>query len=322
MTTFMETLIIDLMDNRKITQTTAELYIRNLRILNGSEFKSLSFLRDMDTIKSKLDGLSPGTRRNYLIAIVSALSLIDDRPLYKKLHDRYVELMNSSNEAYTASKPAVGTKSESQKENWVSFEDVMEKMNGLRELITEFAGKKAISPAQFNTLLSAMVLSLYVLQPPRRNKDYNDMYIVPNMDTERKPDRNYLDIDKQRFIFRVYKTAKSYGEQVISYADNEPLKAVIDIYVKHHPSIHRPTGKKTVDYEVPFLVGGSGYALQSNNSITRILNRIFKKRVGSSLLRHIYLSNKFGDAVDDMKETAKAMAHSVSTAQNEYVKTD
>ena len=56
------------------------------------------------------------------------------------------------------------------------------------------------------------------------------------------------------------------------------------------------------------------------NCITRILNKIFNMKIGSSMLRHIYDTSKYGDVMQEMKEDAKNMSHSVSTAINSYIK--
>jgi hypothetical protein len=59
--------------------------------------------------------------------------------------------------------------------------------------------------------------------------------------------------------------------------------------------------------------------LTAVNSITRILNKIFGKKVGSSMLRHIFLSDKYGEVKGEMADDAKAMGHSVDEQQNTYV---
>jgi len=38
------------------------------------------------------------------------------------------------------------------------------------------------------------------------------------------------------------------------------------------------------------------------------------------MLRHIYLTSKFGDTVKEMKDDAQIMGHSVQTAMNNYIK--
>jgi hypothetical protein len=53
--------------------------------------------------------------------------------------------------------------------------------------------------------------------------------------------------------------------------------------------------------------------------MTKIFNKIFNKKISSSALRHIFLSDKYGDVVKEMKEDADKMGHSVQQ-QKEYIK--
>ena len=55
--------------------------------------------------------------------------------------------------------------------------------------------------------------------------------------------------------------------------------------------------------------------------ITRILNKVFGKKISTSMLRHIYLTNVYKDVpqINKMENLANEMAHSVSTAM-EYIK--
>ena len=66
------------------------------------------------------------------------------------------------------------------------------------------------------------------------------------------------------------------------------------------------------------LVNNDGSPLPSVNSITRLLNRAFGKNIGSSMLRHIYLTSKYKDVNKEMAKDANAMAHS-SAEQKNYI---
>jgi hypothetical protein len=128
-------------------------------------------------------------------------------------------------------------------------------------------------------------------------------------------DTNYLDYDKKQFIFNAYKTSRKEGQ--IKEDIPPELFAIIQTYLKFHPLLK---GKKIIKgTNVPFLVHYDGKDLSQVNSITRILNKTFGKKVGSSLLRHIYLSSKYGNTLQEMKEDATAMSHSVGM-QKDYIK--
>ena len=55
--------------------------------------------------------------------------------------------------------------------------------------------------------------------------------------------------------------------------------------------------------------------------ITRILNKIFGKKISTSMLRHIYLTDTYKNIheINKMENLAKDMGHSVTTAM-EYIK--
>jgi hypothetical protein len=55
--------------------------------------------------------------------------------------------------------------------------------------------------------------------------------------------------------------------------------------------------------------------------VTRILNKVFGKNMSSSMLRHIYLTDKFKDIplLSKMQNLATDMGHSISAAM-EYIK--
>ena len=52
--------------------------------------------------------------------------------------------------------------------------------------------------------------------------------------------------------------------------------------------------------------------------MTRILNTVFGKSIGSSMLRNMYLSNKYSGIVEELKKDTKNMTTSVDVALNNY----
>jgi len=139
-----------------ISASSRKLYTFNLRKLNdGKEVKNLNFLSKPEIV-TKLEGLKPNTRRTYIIAVVSSLK---DRPeaKYKKLYNKYYKMLVDIN----ADLKTNTTKSETQKENWISQEEVMKKCNDLGEIVAEIKGRRKISGEQYTQLLHAVVLGLF-----------------------------------------------------------------------------------------------------------------------------------------------------------------
>lgn len=314
---FMMNLIEDLVNKRDVAESSANAYIKRLYTLNNKRpFKNLAFLRNKEDILSKLEPYAETTKRNMLGAITSVLALFQKKPTYSSLYTYYSKLLNDKHElAREHNTKYANHKTETQAKNWITWEQVLAIKNNLKEQVADFCSKKHITPQQKDVLLQFLILSLYTDIPPRRNQDYQLLHLVKS--TKDKPtDKNYLAIDDKTLTFNRYKTAKKYGQVKIDITDNEDLRYALRCYLRHHP---HNKGRKGKNFITPLLVNNDGTPLTSVNAITRILNKIFKKRVGSSMLRHIYLTSKYGDELKEMKEDSEAMGHSIAQ-QREYVK--
>lgn len=318
---FIDELTSLLKEKKKLSESSIKTYLRNLVKLNKDEtFKNFNFLKNIDVIQRRLSIYKENTKRNYLISIVSCLSVYD-KPTLKKLHDKYYDLMMAKNDQIKKEvKPSDLT--ETQEKNWISWDDVLKKYKELEEIVDTFVAKKGISDEQYNVLLSYVILSLYIHQSPRRNKDYQIMRITNNYINELSKEFNYIDLTKKDFVFNSYKTSTKYGTQRIPI--NDDLWKVLLKYFRHHKLVSfKNANKKPVLNENQdgdwFLINRNNSPLDKVNSITRILNKIFGKAIGSSMLRHIFLTNKWGDVVDEQKKDASDMAHS-EAQQKDYIK--
>lgn len=319
-TEFMIQLVKQLMDTKKVAESTANGYIKSLYTLNGKKpFKNLSFLKNMESIEEVIKTYAESTQRALLATLSSVLSMFKDKTGFKKVYqffyDKMMEKVKDSRVA-PESKEA-NQKTEKEKKNWVEWSEVDTKKKELEENIKDFSSKKSLDGSQYDKLLQYVILSLYTDIPPRRNQDYLSLYLVKSWNEKMPSDRNYLDVSAKRLIFNVYKTAKKYGKQEQDIPDS--LWSAIQSFLKHHPLWKGVAKRKTEP--VKFLVQQSGDPITAVNAITRLLNKVFGKRVGSSLLRHSYLSGKYGDSLEEMKKDSSAMGHSLAE-QKSYVRTD
>jgi hypothetical protein len=305
-TSYKNQLITDLTE-KGLAPSSIKLYVRNLEKLSDTPLKNLSFLKDVEKITDKLQKYKENTKRGFLISIVSALSL--DKK-HKKLYDTYYKLMMDKNKELKAVE-ASGEKTETQQKNWITWDEVGTKMKDLEDKVNSFG--KEINAHQYDILLQEIILALYYYKAPRRN-EYQKMNLVKTI-TGQPDTLNYLDYDKKQFVFNVFKTARKEGQ--VKEDIPPELFAIIQKYLKYHPLVK---GKITKATNVPFLVYHDGKPLSQINAITRVLNKIFGKAVGSSMLRSIYLTSKYGNIKEEMREDSKAMSHSVQTQQNNYVK--
>jgi len=304
---FIDNLQKELVKERGIAESSAAQYVRTLFSLNGKKtFKNLSWLKNTEAIKAELSKFAPSTQTGYINAMVSVLSLYADKPTYKKTYKYWKDIAMESK----SNLKEPNTRSEKQEANWVEWKDVEAKVAELAKDVSSSLKSKHITPVQWDTLVYYVVLSLYTYVPPRRNQDYSQMYVVKKWEPDMDKSKNYYDLTTHQFVFNKYKTARAYGVQKVEVP--EVLQNVLSTYIKRHP-LNRPGTK-----EFRLLTHIDGTELNQVNGITRILNRIFGKKVGISMLRHSYLTGKYGSEMGEMKADAEAMGHSLSE-QKDYV---
>ena len=305
---YMMALHKELKDSRGIADQTASQYIRTLYSLNSDRsFNNLAWLKNVESVELRLSEYAESTQKTMLSTIVSALSSLNQKSSYKKIFAYwYNRMMDKSNEARNVDS---SVKTPKQEQNWLSWDIILAHENRLSEDSEKIVKQKVLSVADWNTLLSYMLLSLYTKFAPRRNQDYQFMKVVKSEKQATNLDFNYYITDKHEFVFNKYKTAKAHGEQRFEVPSD--LVAVIDLYLKKHPGVSKSP--------YFFLVNHDDTPLPSVNSVTRILNRIFGKNVGTTMLRHIYLSSKYD--VAEMNKDSEQMGHTAGM-QREYMKAE
>ena len=307
-----KTELINKLKAKNLSESSIKLYIRNLEKLNGGDLKDFKFLSKPEKVVEVLKGYKDNTKRSILISIVSILGCCPDDKKITKLRKIYYDMMLKKNDEIKENTTDEPT--EEQKANWISWADVKKRFDELETVVKTYKDLKTLNEPQWNDLLHYMILALYVFQQPRRNKDYQYMNVVYKHTDKLSKDINYLSFSDKKFIFNVYKTSKKYGQKVEDIS--EELFNVIEYYLKFHPKI-KGYIKKTVN--TPFLVNYNGNPLSQVNSMTKIFNKIFNKKISSSALRHIFLSDKYSNVVKEMKKDSDAMGHS-SAQQKEYIK--
>jgi len=314
---FMLGLLENLKRTREVEDSTAQQYIQSLWVLNGRKvFKTLAWTKDFEAVQKVIDEYAPSTQTTFYTVLSSVLSLYKDTRTYKKPYEHWSQRLAAARSEERKVDPHEMT--DKQKENWMDWQDVLKKHAELGEAVRSVLGQKHLTAEQYDNLLQWVIVSLYVLVPPRRNQDYSGMFVVKKWSESLPTDHNYLDLTGKRFIFNSYKTAKKYGRQEV-----EVPAALMDIlmaFLKHHP-LYKARGNT----EARLLVDRTGAPLNAVNGITRVLNRVFKKKVGSSMLRHSFLTSKYGEdstarkVQQEREATAEAMGHSTAIAEH-YIK--
>jgi len=269
--------------NGELTEKSVYVYTNNIKRLNGDKIPTnADFLKDPEVIKTFLEKYSPNTRKAYYITIVSYLK---GKRFPKATAKIYYDLMTEGNKLFAETS---GEKTEKQKDNWITWSEVQE-------------AYKALDPKSVEHLVTA----LYVLTPPRRIKDYRLMKVVPEWNETMDKAFNYMDWKNNNFIYNQYKTKGKYGSQVI------PIPQELQDVIHSHFKLKKK-------FEPFFLLGGE--TMTPENGITRILNRVFKKKISANMLRNIYLTDTFGAGVKELKDATNSMATSMEVARDVYIK--
>lgn len=304
----------EIFNSKNISQSSKNLYKRNLLSLNdGNPIKSINFLKDPSVIDSKLERYKPNTRRSFYIAIVSFLRCLKDIGKKKSviaLYEKYMPILDEMNKKLkdaTAMKPK-------EEQAWMDKSEIDAIYERLSMIVPIAEKKRQLTRHQFQDLQRLMLMALYTKQAPRRNRDYQLMFVVMKKggyDKELLSKANILDMANKQFLFSQYKTAGSYNVQ--SQDIPEEILKVLKLYLKHHPN-------KGCKDPFRLLVDHDGHPLNNNNDVTRILYKIFGRKIGSSMLRKMYLTNKYGAMVNELEKDVSAMGTSVETAKDNYIK--
>jgi integrase len=311
----MEQLRQDILDSRNIKPNTLRAYLINIRKLHekaqpDKEFTNIKFLKDFDKITGILEDMKISTKKNYVASIIVALSTKPD--FYEKPLKQYRDYLDGIAKLYKEQQEEQ-TKSEKEKDNWVSLQKLRKVMNGYkREIMERDLLKKdpeKLTKKEFDLIQKWVASSLYLMDdnPPMR-LDYI-MKTISRTDYDKlsesqKKEQNYLVVssrNKKFFSFGEYKTAKQYGTKTIPVGSK--LNTILNVWLKINKSGH-------------LLLNSKGDPMTSNG-LTKYLNKVFspsgKSNISATQLRHIFISEKVGGpTLKEKKELASKMAHSTS----------
>lgn len=219
--------------------------------------------------------------------VLAGLSVLTKNPAYTRVMMGDIHEYNE-NQLKQEKTPA-------QEIGMIQPEEVEAIFNGLESNAKHYLKKAQHTPADLNEIMKWVILALTggLFQAPRRSIDFG-MMKWRNID---KATDNYIDIKANKFVFQNYKTAKSYGIQECEVS--KPLKLILNKWFRVIPD--------GCDY-VLFDAKHNGL---SSPQMTHRLNEIFGKKISTSMLRHIYLTKKFGNVdLEELQNTASAMGNS------------
>lgn len=243
--------------------------------------KILDYLKDMPANKRK--------------TILSALVVMTDNNEYK-------EKMNGDVSDYNK-EIQKQEKSETQKDNWITTDEIREVFNILEndaKIIFKKTNKTNSDMQQIqNYIIVTLLGGLFI--PPRRSLDYCAMKIR----NVNKDEDNY--IDKNKFVFNKYKTAKTYGKQELAIP--QQLKNILNRWI----------GMNESDYLLRDKNGNPMTSTKLNQSMNRIFGG---KKIAVNSMRHTYLTDKYKQTSEENKKLAKDMSDmgSSTSMADTYIK--
>lgn len=263
------------------------------RCYDDKEYHMKNFDNDK-CVLSKLEDIPYNKRKT----VLAALSVLTDNKNYNKvmMDDIHTYKENEMKQE----------KTEQQKEGMIPIEDIKKIFNDLEHNAKQVLKKNNLTFTDINSIMKWILLALTggIFQAPRRSVDFGNMK-WKNYDTEKD---NYVDVKNSKFVFQNYKTAKTYGKQETDIS--KPVKSILNKWFKVIPD------------KCDYILFDNKYQPLTSPQITHRLNEIFGKKISTSMLRHIYLTDKFSNVnLEDLQKTASEMGNSPLQALM-YVKKD
>ena len=264
--------------------------LKNLfyKVFPNSTFDIKLFNKSKEILKY-LEDVSPNKRKS----ILSSLFVLTKDPVYQ---NNMIQDINNYEENVK-----MEVKTPTQEQYWIEKDELDSVYNQQKNKAVYLFKKKELTKEDLNEIQNYIILSLYTLIPPRRSLDFTEMKIK-NI----SPDNNH--IDKNRFVFTKYKTAKFNGTQYEEIPKD--LMIILKKWIKINPT----------DY----LLFDSNKNKLTPSKLTRRINKIFGKNISTSALRHLYISHKYQNYIKENKSLENDMISMGSSMIQlpQYLKTD
>lgn len=296
-----------------VKESTLSRYLDNLSKLatKYDDDYTFKFLKnDNKVINDLKKEYKDTTVRNYLNAII----ILVDSGILKEMNDSlesYRKERDVLNSNYFIGRKTASIPSSKQ----VTSDEINGILKNLEDIIKKYKiwndTKETITKLRYNIILEYTVLSFY-----NEYKLRNDLANLRLMRSQKEYNQNKNKHDnfivctstKSTIYLNSYKTSENYGEYKLVLSKN----------------IHKIFKKYLIVNMGDDMFLNSYYGVPiSKNCLSKLLISIFDKYLGKKIsttaLRKNYLTNKYGEVLDNMKDDAKIMMHSVDTQQKIYI---
>lgn len=264
-----------------------------------------SFLRDNIPEVIQMAEQFPLERRKTIYTALTVL--FDDIP---SVGDQYRQYVMSTRKLLDA-EYCKQEKSEKQEKNWVSQDKIKEVYQKMEKEIKPLMAKhESRTRADLMKIQDFVILSLYVLQDPRRNEDYLQM--KHNGEINEAIDNYYT---SKEIVFNQFKNSNTKGQQRVLLS--KKLKILLGKWKMIQNSPYLIVLSKSGEMKEGILENGKQATARI---IHDSLNKSFGKNVTVNILRHSFLSEKYPIYLDETNHTTANMGTSFAMAMCSYIK--
>jgi hypothetical protein len=266
------------------------------------------FIKYQPEILEYMNSISPTMKKSRIAGVISLLKKNDDSmddKTKESIKTYNTEMLRAVSEYNKTANDQVLT--DRQKENFMSWDEIMEVYNKMASIANQLwkIPKEQITHDIFEILQHFVLLSVYVLMPPRRSLDYAGMKIR-NENSNLNSVDNYIiqKRNKWQFVFNSYKNSTRLGKQIVDIPST--LKDILKKWMYVNKG----------DY----LIFAKNNKQVQSTKINSMLANIFKKPIGPSLLRHAYMTKFFGNVdLKKLEEATQSMGSSDIKTMLQYV---
>ena len=318
--TFFTDLIKDARPN--LASSSVSSYVNNLCLLfqGVTTRKDLEKRLKMSNIKTIAEELaetygSPSTRCLKLNSIIIVLKYLygdkDERFLYLS------EKRDECNEKYIKNNTGRDTLTERENAKFVSTEEYRKMLNDWKPKVMELMKLEKVKRSQYNEIQEYYICVFYFHFALRA--DLADTKVVFTKNVPDRDDTNYIHFYKGKvdIILNVYKTAKTYGQNVIHVTGNTQGYKDILPYLEFLKSLHKDEDED--DDECVLFKSLDGKGAISPLKLSLLFTSIFTQRLHKKFTitlnrKRVIGSDKNVQKLKDAREEVEKLTKSMGTS--------
>ncbi len=284
----------------KVKEGTKLVYLQSFRRIINNVFESKRptneiLLNSQEKIMNFLKDITLTSQKTVLNGYLNCLEILKlDTKEFRKVFNTMAKTVDESR--------VLSKANETEEENHMTMKELEDLRDSIKLKITDQFTK-------FDT--QYLLLCLYTMLPPLRGEEYYSSQLFNDSNKVKwnnvnENNINYLCLTKKQLILSKYKTEATYGKRIIDIPDD--LIKILKEYKLKSKSKY-----------VVCTVGNKQFSKQN---FKNFLNATTEKKISSSMIRKIYLSEKNDSnfTAEERKKTALIMGHDVSTAFTKYTK--